>query len=111
MAEFDSHAAEQSRYVVRESLKRHPGLDLGHRQTCDSFLDAVEYAIEFLDDHDPDREGRVSALEIVRVLPEPRDVVWRYEHDGSREGHVDPREVWGFDFTAWRGPDRASQRA
>ena len=111
MAEPNSHAAGQSSYEVHEGLKSHPGLDLGLRYTSSDFLEAADYALEFLDEHDPRREGRVSALEIVRVRPERREVVWRYEHDGSRSGHQDPREVWGFDVTAWRGPARAAYGA
>jgi hypothetical protein len=109
MAESQSHAAGQS-YEVRESLKRHRGLDLGLRHTCTEFLEASDFALEFLDEHDPGREGRVSALEIVRVGPERREIVWRYEHDGSQSGHQDPTAVWGFDVTSWRGPDRAASR-
>ena len=107
MAESQSHAAGQS-YAVRESLKRHPELDLGLRHTCETYIDAVEYAFDFLDEHDPHREGRVSALEIVRVGPEACETVWRYEHNGSPHGHQAPRERWGFDANAWRGPDRAA---
>ena len=112
MAESQSHAAGQS-YAVHESMKLHPGLDLGLRHTADSFEDASEFAFEFLDEHDPKREGRVSALEIVRVGPEPeaRETVWRYEYNGSHSGHQDPKEFWGFDVTAWRGPDRAAYPA
>ena len=112
MAESQSHAAGQS-YAVHESMKLHPGLDLGLRHTADSFEDASEFAFEFLDEHDPKREGRVSALEIVRVGPEPeaRETVWRYEYNGSQSGHQDPREFWGFDVNAWRGPDRAAYPA
>jgi hypothetical protein len=109
MAQPESHAAEH--YAVHEGLKLHRGLDLGLRHQCDSFLDAAEFAFEFLDEHDPQREGRVSALEIVRVSPALRETVWRYEHDGSPSGHQDPRELWGFDVTTWRGPDRAVYRA
>jgi hypothetical protein len=107
----DSHAAGQPAYEVHESLKHHLGLDLGLRHTCDSFLDASDYALDFLVEHDPKREGRVSALEIVRVTAERRETVWRYEHDGSERGHQDPKELWGFDVTTWRGPDRAAHRA
>jgi len=112
MAESQSHAAGQS-YAVHESMKLHPGLDLGLRHTADSFEDASEFAFEFLDEHDPKREGRVSALEIVRVGPEPeaRETVWRYEYNGSPSGHQDPREFWGFDVNTWRGPDRAAYPA
>ena len=111
MAESQSHAAGQS-YAVHESMKLHPGLDLGLRHTADSFEDASEFAFEFLDEHDPKREGRVSALEIVRVGPEnSRETVWRYEYNGSQSGHQDPREVWGFDVNSWRGPERAADPA
>lgn len=110
MAESQSHAAGQS-YAVHEGMKLHPGLDLGLRDTSDSFLDASDFAFEFLDEHDPNREGRVSALEIVRIGPESRETVWRYEYNGSQSGHQDPREVWGFDVTKWRGPDRAAYPA
>jgi hypothetical protein len=112
MAESQSHAAGQS-YAVHESMKLHPGLDLGLRHTADSFEDASEFAFEFLNEHDPNREGRVSALEIVRVGPEPgsRETVWRYEYNGSQSAHQDPRKFWGFDVTTWRGPDRAAYPA
>ncbi len=110
MAESHSHAAGQS-YEVHESMKLHPGLDLGLRHTCDSFMDASEFALEFLEEHDPNREGRVSALEILRIGPESRETVWRYEYNGSPRGHQDPREVWGFDVNTWRGPDRAAYPA
>ena len=109
MAENQRHAAGQS-YAVHESLKRHPGLDLGLRHTCETFIDAVEYACDFLDEHDPQREGRVSALEIVRVGPEADETVWRYEHDGSPGGHQDPNELWGFDIVRWRGPGHPAAR-
>ena len=107
MAENQSHAAGQS-FAVHESMKLHPGLDLGLRHTSDSFEDASEFAFEFLDEHDPDREGRVSALEIVRIGPESRETVWRYEYNGSPSGHQDPIDLWGFDVTTWRGPERAA---
>lgn len=114
MAERDSdlcHAAGQPVYEVHEGLKHHPGLDLGLRFSSSSFLDSAEYALEFLDEHDPKREGRVSALEILRVEGKKRETVWRYDHDGSQKGHQDPKEIWGFDANAWRGPDRAASRA
>src|ERR671910_1628649 len=106
-----SHAAKQPVYEVRESMKHHRGLDLGLRQTTKMFLDAIDFALEFLNEHDPNREGRVSALEIVRIGPESREIVWRYAYDGSPNGHQDPLEVWGFDVTTWRGPDRAAYPA
>ena len=111
MAEQLSHAAGQSSYEVRESLKRHPGLDLGLRFSSGDVFEAIDFVLEFLDEHDPGREGRVSALEIVRLGPEQSETVWRYEHDGTPCGHQDPKEVLGYDVIAWRGPDRAAARA
>jgi hypothetical protein len=111
MAESHSHAAGKSSYEVHEGLKSHPGLDLGLRATFGDNMDAFEYALEFLDEHDPEREGKVSALEIVKVGPGWRETVWRYEHDGSRRGHQDPKQIWGFDVTSWRGPNSAAFRA
>lgn len=110
MAESQSHAAGQS-YAVHEGMKLHPGLDLGLRYTSDSLLEASDFAFEFLDEHDPNREGRVSALEIVRIGPESRETVWRYEYNGSQSGHQDSKQIWGFDVTTWRGPDRAAYPA
>jgi hypothetical protein len=105
MAETHSHAAGESTFEVHEGLKSHPGLDLGLRATFEETMDAFEFALEFLDEHDPEREGRVSALEVVKVGPGSRETVWRYEHDGSRSGHQDSMQIWGFDASSWRGPD------
>ena len=99
MAERDSdlcHAAGQPVYEVHEGLKHHPGLDLGLRFSSSSFLDSAEYALEFLDEHDPKREGRVSALEILRVEGEQRETVWRYDYDGSAEGPSGPEGDLGL---------------
>ena len=105
-----NHAAGRPSFEVHEALKHHPGLDLGLRFSSTSFLEAAEFALEFLDEHDPDREGRVSALNIIRVEAELREIVWQYVHDGSKTGHQDPKEVWGFDVTMWRGPAPTAAR-
>jgi hypothetical protein len=111
MTETHSHAAGETSYEVHEGLKSHPGLDLGLRGTYADSMEAFEAALEFLDEHDPEREGRVSALEIVKVGRGWRESVWRYEHDGSRTGHQDPTQIWGFDAARWRGPDQAASRS
>jgi hypothetical protein len=98
------HAAGQFNYEVHEGLRGHPGLDLGLRHTCDDYFDALDFTLEFLDEHDPAREGSVGALEIVRVRPDRRETVWRYDHDGSEAGLQDTTSIWGFAANSWRGP-------
>ncbi len=109
MAESQSHAAGQS-YAVHESMKLHPGLDLGLRHTADSFEDASEFAFEFLDEHDPKREGRVSALEIVRVGPEPELTRDRLALRVQRFAERSPgsQRVLGLrrHYVAWPRPSR-----
>ena len=107
MAESKSHAAGQS-YAVHESMKLHPGLDLGLRHTADSFDRRKRIRVRVpRTSTTRNREGRVSALEIVRVGPEPgsRETVWRYEYNGSQSAHQDPREFWGFDVTCVAWPE------
>jgi hypothetical protein len=106
MAEHDSrHAAWQSGYEVREGLESVPGLDLGTRHRCTDYLDAVEFALAFVDEHDPLREGLVSWLEIIKVDGDRRSTVWHYSASEAQRGHEDPTEVFGFDVTApWYGP-------
>lgn len=106
MAEHDfRHAAWQSGYEVREGLENVPGLDLGLRHRCNDYLDAVDFALAYVSEHDPLREGLVSSLEIVKVSDSERETVWRYSASKARRGHADPKEIWGFDVTkAWYGP-------
>jgi hypothetical protein len=106
MAEMDfRHAAWQSGYEVREGLESVPGLDLGLRHRCDDYLEAVDFALAFVDEHDPGREGLVSMLEIVKLDADRRETVWRYRTSEARRGLEDPKDVWGFDVTQrWSGP-------
>lgn len=105
MAENESHAAWQSGYELREGLEGVPGLDLGLRHQCDDYLEAVDFAATFVEEHDPLREGLVSLLEIVKVDGDQRRTVWRYSASEARQGLVDPKEIWGFDVTQrWHGP-------
>jgi hypothetical protein len=102
MDERSEPAADETRYELRELAAGPTPLQLGVRYSGMAFLDAVDAALEFLDEHDPEREGKVTALEIVRVEPAERTVVWRYCHDAAPP--LDPIRVWGFDVTrSWRG--------
>ena len=106
MAEHDArHAAWQSGYEIREGLEAVPGLDLGLRHHCTDYLDAVDFALAFVDEHDPLREGLVSQVDIVKVRGERRETVWRYRWSEAEKGLADPKDVWGFDVTErWYGP-------
>jgi hypothetical protein len=109
MAETLSHAAGQERYEVREFLD---GQALGPevRHECRDYVQAVEFAFEFLQRRDPSREGIVSALEVVKVDGVHRETVWSYDH--AREtSRLDPVRKWGFDVTrTWSGPARPTTR-
>ena len=59
MAVTVSHAAGQERYEVREILEgRAFGPEVRHE--CRDYVQAVEYAFEFLQRRDPGREGIVQ---------------------------------------------------
>jgi hypothetical protein len=109
MAATLSHAAGQERYEVREILE---GRALGPevRHECRDYVQAVEFAFEFLQRRDPSRSGLVSALEVVKVAGGRRETVWSYDHaqDTSRP---DPVRKWGYDVTrTWSGPARPATR-
>jgi len=109
MAAALSHAAGHERYEVREFLE---GQALGPevRHECRDYVQAVEFAFEFLQRRDPSREGLVSALEVVRVLGSRRETVWSYDHDRERT-RLDPVRKWGYDVTrSWSGPARPVTR-
>jgi len=65
-----------------------------------SFLEAVDYAAEFVEDADPD------GVEIQRVDGQSRETVWTYSESraaataASRKGLA---ETFGFDPTLWNG--------
>jgi hypothetical protein len=83
-------------------------LDLGLRAECDTYDEAVEAAFAYLEDHDPRREGKVSALEIVQVDGETRRTVWAYSANTRNARTQDLLGRWGFDVTrAWTGPPQA----
>jgi hypothetical protein len=109
MAATLSHAAGQERYEVREILE---GQALGHevRHECRDYVQAVEFAFEFLQRRDPSREGVVHALEVVKVDGRHRETVWSYDHD-REQARLDPVRKWGYDITrSWSGPARPVTR-
>ena len=109
MAVTVSHAAGQGRYEVREILEgRAFGPEVRHE--CRDYVQAVEYAFEFLQRRDPGREGIVHALEVVRVDGSHRETVWSYDHE-REQARLDPVRKWGYDVTrSWSGPARPVTR-
>jgi hypothetical protein len=79
------------RYGVREVLYESP-----------SFLEAVDFAAEFVEDNDP------KGIEIQRTHDGARETVWTYSERraaataASRKGLS---ETFGFDPTLWDGAD------
>jgi hypothetical protein len=105
MADPARHAAGHSIYEVHEVLGRDPGLDLGSRYECSEYLDAFDFALEFLQEHDPNREGNVSGLDIKHVCGSERQTVWEYRHGENDAGPADLVALWGWDpTTSWQGP-------
>jgi len=98
------HAAGQPSYEVRELHDGDPPIDLGVRYRCDDFLDASDFALDYLEENDPLREGLVSALEIVRIDGERREIVTAYRFRDTVAPHPDLAAQWGFPVAAWRGP-------
>ena len=104
------HAAGRPKYAVYELLHGRSALDPRLHSESDSFDEAVDYALTFLDRADPDRTGRVEALEIARREGTTRETVrtYRHERDYVPTNLVDR---WGFDVTRRWGPPRATRPA
>src|SRR5437588_1812325 len=85
MADHLRRAARQPAYEVHEILEGTPALDLGVRFVSGDYLEAVDAAFEYLDEHDPNRTGAVSGVEIHRIRDDDaRETVWRYGHSEIR---------------------------
>jgi hypothetical protein len=108
MADHLRRAARQPAYEVHEILEGTPALDLGVRFVSGDYLEAVDAAFAYLDEHDPNRTGAVSGVEIHRIREEGRETVWRYGHSDVRPPE-DLTAHWGFDVTrAWFRRDAAA---
>ena len=81
MADHLRRAARQPAYEVHEILEGTPALDLGVRFVSGDYLEAVDAAFAYLDEHDPNRTGAVSGVEIHRIREDDApETVWRYGH-------------------------------
>ena len=108
MADHLRRAARQPEFEVHEILEGTPALDLGVRFVSADYLEAVDAAFAYLDEHDPQRTGEVSGVEIHRIRDEERETVWRYGHSEIRPPD-DLMGMWGFDVTqAWFRPEAAA---
>jgi hypothetical protein len=101
-------AARQTSYEIHEILEGDPVLDLGVRCVTWEYLDAVDEAMDYLEECDPRRTGEVSGIDIVRVDGDERETVWRYRHEPERSDQ-DLVERWGFHPTqTWYRPGYAA---
>ena len=108
MADHFRRAARQPEFEVHEILEGTPALDLGVRFVSADYLEAVDAAFAYLDEHDPQRTGEVSGVEIHRIRDEERETVRRYGHSEIRPPD-DLMAMWGFDVTqAWFRPEAAA---
>lgn len=104
MAEDLRHAAGQATYEVREVLEEDPAVGLGVLFRCTDYVRAVEFAFDYLQRRDPQRDGTVGGLEVVKVGDGKPETVWTYNH-AAQANRPDPIRVWGFDVTRpWRAP-------
>jgi hypothetical protein len=108
MAHHLSRAARLPSFEVHEILEGNPALDLGVRFVSGDYLEAVDAALEYLDEHDPARTGAVSGVEIHRIRDDGRETVWSYFHSAIRPPQ-DLASVWGFQPTqTWFRPEAAA---
>jgi hypothetical protein len=85
--QVEDHSSEEPRVVFRN----------------DAFLDAVDFAFEYLEAESPER------LRIFRILGRKREEVWSYGPETAAEVEEQPRDlldVYGYDVLRWRGPGR-----
>lgn len=100
MAEHQRHAAWHPEAYAVYAIHATRRVLVGERQT---FLDAFDFAAEYLDERDPQRAGTVPALEIVAGGP-GGETIWQYSSDDPPPSY-DPISRWGF--VQWEGPRRA----
>lgn len=83
--QVEDHSSDEAKVVFRS----------------DGFLDAVDFAFEYLEAESPER------LQIFRILGRKREEVWAYGPEAAVETEEQPRDlidVYGYDVMHWRGP-------
>jgi hypothetical protein len=111
MAEDLRHAAGRPTYEVREILDGDAWVDMGILYRCHDYVEAVEFAFDYLGRRDPRRTGAVGGLHVIKNDDRGRrETVWTYDH-AEQESRPDPVQVWGFDVTRrWNLPTGPVQR-
>jgi hypothetical protein len=66
MAEDLRHAAGQPTYEVREILDGDAWVDMGILYRCHDYVEAVEFAFDYLGRRDPRRTGAVGGLQVIK---------------------------------------------
>jgi hypothetical protein len=102
------HAAGRPTYAVYELFEGRPALDPRLHSECDGFEEAVDCALRFLDRTDPERTGRVEALEIVRREGTTRETVWTYRYEPGYL-RANPVDRWGSTSRAWHPTPRSTK--
>ena len=88
-------------YEIHEFDEGPLRLDLGVRGTCETYEEAVEFALAYVDEHGP------AELDVVREEDGVREVVWTYSRARRAASARDLIRHWGFDVTRpWHGPPR-----
>ena len=102
------HAASANPlYELRLIPKGDPDADLHVLLETADYVEALDFAFDYLHGHDPMREGKISGLAIVRVQGDDREPVWVYSHDETNAAEIDLVGIWGFNVAAWTGPPSA----
>jgi hypothetical protein len=72
-----------------------------------NFLEAADFAFEYLDEHEPE------SLEIQKGTADPRETVWRYSESRATAEAAKQKKLvntFGFDPMLWNPSRRASSR-
>ena len=98
------HAAGQATYEVHEIADGDTWIHTAMLFRCDDYVNAVEFAFDYLERRDPRRTGTVNGLEVIKEEGGRRETVWTYSH-AEEDSRPDPTRKWGFDVTRrWTGP-------
>jgi hypothetical protein len=95
--------AARSTYEVREGL----GSVTVPRQSCPSFIEATDFAFDYISDHDP------GSLEIVLVEGASRETVWTYSRDratAEAETKTSLFGLYGYPVGSWSAAPQFSGR-
>jgi hypothetical protein len=107
MAENHRHAAGRKPYEVYEVLENDTGAPPSLRFGCDDLGSAIDLALDYLRLDDPER-CQIATLEIVKVGPAGREVVWSYSRNHVADRCDSLTSLWGFDPSRrWQLPASA----